>query len=479
MKIKKLIFQSNTIMVLLPLILLFIVGGTIISIFNEDYIDTRIKKVQLNKNVYEIQTIFNQINTPNTDWNKLDKEIATYGYQLYVTKDQKKIYSNLTNLELDYVNEMPKLKKGQSNAVYHWDYATIVHKEFDAMGHHYHVVSINISKHSFWTILKRGGLETIVGMYIVIGLVAILLIILFSQMFTKRLVKKVTIPITQLIAWEKRIEKGNLREPIEYQGIEEFEILCKTFNQMQKHLLEEKERNKKYEKNRTDMVSGISHDLRTPLTSVKGYIKGLLDGIATTPQKQEQYLTIAYKKAGDMDVLLQRLFDFSKLETGNMPVVKKSVAFDLFLKQFIEEMNDDLTTQHVTFSVIITDEKHFVSIDSVLFKRVLINVIENSLKYANHKHLEISFTLKKLNRLEVLEIKDNGKGVEEEKLTHLFEQFYRGDESRNKIEGNGLGLYTSKYIVEEHGGTISAENQDGLKIIITLPTVDLMRDEHV
>ncbi len=477
MKIKKLIFQSNTIMVLLPLILLFVVGGSIISIFNEDYIDTRIKKVQLNKNVYEIQTLFNQINTP-TDWRKLDQKVAQYGYQLYVTKDQNKVYSNLKDLEPDYVNHMPKLKKGQSHAVYHWDYATIVHKEFDAMGHHYHVISINISKHSFWTILKRGGLETIVGMYFVIGIVAILLIILFSQMFTKRLVKKVTLPITQLIAWEKRIEEGNLREPIVYQGIEEFEILCRTFNQMQSHLLEEKERNEKYEKNRTDMVSGISHDLRTPLTSVKGYIKGLLDGIANTPEKQQQYLSIAYKKAGDMDVLLQRLFDFSKLETGNMPFVKKPLAFDAFLKQFVEEMHDDLITQHVLVSVMITDEEHHVSIDALLIKRVLINVIENSLKYADNEHLEITFTLNKINRLEVLEIKDNGKGVEEDKLDHLFEQFYRGDESRNKIEGNGLGLYTSKYIIEEHGGTISAENKDGLSIIITLPSVDLMRDEH-
>lgn len=472
MKINKVIFQSNTLMVLLPLMLLFIVGGTLVSIFNKDYIDNRIDKVQLNKNVYEIQTIFNNMKTTNPDWQGISREFSKYGYHLYVAKDQKIIYSNLKNNESEYIEGLRKVKKGQLNAVYHWDYATIVRKGFDVNGRHYDLISINIKKKSFWTILDHGGLETIFGMYFIIGLVAMMIIIVISQMFTKRLVKKVTEPINHLIEAEKRIEAGNLREPIVYEGIEEFELLCGTFNQMQSHLLEERERNEKYKKARTDMISGISHDLRTPLTSVKGYIKGLLDGVAKTPEKQHQYLTIAYNKAGDMDVLLQRLFDFSNLETGNMPFVKKTLAFDLFLEQFVDEIRDDLANKQVKLAFFSTKEEHNVEIDTVLIKRVLINIIENSLKYAESEQLKITVTLSKINRLEVLEIKDNGKGVDEGKLSRLFEQFYRGDESRNsQNEGNGLGLYTSKYIIEEHGGTISAANQDGLNIIITLPTI--------
>ncbi|WP_397539859.1 ATP-binding protein [Rummeliibacillus pycnus] len=472
MKINKLIFRSNTIMVLLPLMLLFIVGGTLVSTFNEYYIDNRIEKVQLNKDVYKIQTMFNNMKTPNTDWDEISTDVSKYGYHLYVAKDQTKIYSNLNKHESSYIEDFPKIKKGQNNAVYHWDYATIVRKEFDSNRHHYDLIIINVKKNSFWTILEHGGFKMFLVMYFVIALVGIMIIILSSQLFTKRLVKKVKAPISQLMDGEKRIEAGNLHEPIVYQGIEEFEMLCSTFNQMQSHLLEERERNEKYEKARTDMISGISHDLRTPLTSVKGYIKGLLDGVAKTPEKQHQYLMIAYKKAGDMDLLLQRLFDFSKLETGNMPFVKKKLAFDLFLEQFVEEVRDDLAIQQVKVTLSLTNEEHNVAIDIVLIKRVLINLIENSLKYAENDHLQISFTLIKINRLEVLEIKDNGKGVDEAKLPHLFEQFYRGDESRNsKTEGNGLGLYTSKYIIEEHGGTISAANQDGLKIIITLPSI--------
>lgn len=480
MKIRKLIFQSNTIMVLIPLMLLFIVGGTLISTFNEDYIDNHIEKVQLNKDVYKVQTILNNMQASNINWENTSKQLSKYRYRLYVTKDRKKVYSNLKKHELGYISGLPTLEKTKNSALYHWDYATIVRKEFVSNGHRYDVVMIHVKKDSFWMYLQHDGFELFFVMYFVIGLIVIMVVILISQLFTKRLVKKVTNPIIELMKGEKRIEEGNLNEPIVYNGIEEFEMLCRTFNQMQNHLLEEKELNEKYEKARTDMISGISHDLRTPLTSVKGYIKGLLDGVAKTSEKQQQYLTIAYNKAGDMDILLQRLFEFSKLETGNMPFVKSSLAFDHFLKQFVEEVRDDLTNKQVIITLSTTDEDHYVAIDKVLMKRVLTNLIENSLKYAKNEQLQISLTLSKVNRLEVLEIQDNGKGVDSDKLPHLFEQFYRGDESRNsKIDGNGLGLYTAKYIVKELGGNISAENYNGLKIIITLPAISLEREENV
>lgn len=93
------------------------------------------------------------------------------------------------------------------------------------------------------------------------------------------------------------------------------ERVCDTFNTMQQHLGEEIEKSQKYEKARTEMGPGISHDLRTPLTSVKGYIKGMLDGVANTPEKQRQYLEISYRKSCDMEKLLQKQFFFSKLET--------------------------------------------------------------------------------------------------------------------------------------------------------------------
>ena len=120
-----------------------------------------------------------------------------------------------------------------------------------------------------------------------------------------------------------RIESGDLTQPVVYLRDDEFRNVCDSFNQMQRHLKEGMEQNAAYEKARTEMISGISHDLRTPLTSVKGYIKGLQDGVANTEEKRRQYLDIAYSCACDMEGLLAKLFYYSKLETGNMPFYKQ------------------------------------------------------------------------------------------------------------------------------------------------------------
>ena len=127
--------------------------------------------------------------------------------------------------------------------------------------------------------------------------------------------RQMTEPLHALADGAHRIEQGDLSQEIIYNGKDEFTAVCTAFNRMQRHILEERERNNAYEKARTDLVAGISHDLRTPLTSVKGYIKGLRDGVANTPEKEEQYLSIAYQKACYMDVLLQKALLF--FQTGN------------------------------------------------------------------------------------------------------------------------------------------------------------------
>jgi signal transduction histidine kinase len=230
------------------------------------------------------------------------------------------------------------------------------------------------------------------------------------------------------------------------------------------------EKNASYEKARTDMVSGISHDLRTPLTSVKGYIKGVQDGIANTPEKQEKYLDIAYKKACEMDVLLQKLFYFSKLETGNMPLYPVKVDFVKFMEEMIKENEEYYKEKNLEISLLVQNDNHYVKIDNEQMSRVIANIIENSIKYRIQEKLKVTMEVTGDNVGEILTITDNGAGVPKEKLPHLFEQFYRADEARNsKNKGNGLGLYIAKYIIEQHGGSISAKNSGGLSIRIVLP----------
>lgn len=121
------------------------------------------------------------------------------------------------------------------------------------------------------------------------GIICILVLLLISQIFTRNLEKNIMEPLDLLAQGADRIRHNDLTTEIRYVGDAEFEDVCITFNHMQEHILREQEKNRKYEKARTDMIAGISHDLRTPLTAIRGTIKGLMDGIAATPEMQEKF----------------------------------------------------------------------------------------------------------------------------------------------------------------------------------------------
>ncbi len=179
-------------------------------------------------------------------------------------------------------------------------------------------------------------------LFISVGAGAIILILLLSNIFTQIMLKEIMKPAEILISAAKRIDMQNLDEPIDYSGNDEFKEVCDVFDDMQLHLKEGIEKNLAYEKARTTMITDISHDLRTPLTSVKGFLKGMLDGVASTPEKQKMYMEIAYKKACSMDVLLDKLFYFSKLETKNMPMYLMTVDLKSYLSEYCEALSPEL-----------------------------------------------------------------------------------------------------------------------------------------
>lgn len=179
-------------------------------------------------------------------------------------------------------------------------------------------------------------------LFISVGAGAIIIILLLSNIFTQIMLKEIMKPAEILISAAKRIDMQNLDEPIDYSGNDEFKEVCDVFDYMQLHLKEGIEKNLAYEKARTIMITDISHDLRTPLTSVKGFLKGMLDGVASTPEKQKIYMEIAYKKACSMDVLLDKLFYFSKLETKNMPMYLMNVDLKSYLSEYCEALSPEL-----------------------------------------------------------------------------------------------------------------------------------------
>jgi len=301
------------------------------------------------------------------------------------------------------------------------------------------------------------------------GILCIIVLVLISQLFTKNLTDHIMEPLDALAEGAKRIKENDLTQDIAYTGELEFENICAVFNDMQESILAEQEKNRKYEKARTDMIAGISHDLRTPLTAMRGTVKGLMDGVASTPEQQKKFLQAAYRRTGDMDMLLNQLLYLSRMETGNMPISMQTIEIGAFLKSYVRGKQEVIETGKEEITADTKEITAGVLIDPEQFQRVLDNLVENSRKYSETIPLRMKIKLEKTPKGVSICFQDNGVGVPEEKLPYIFEEFYRGDESRNKKEGNGLGLYIVKYLMEAMGGSVRAENADGLAVYLELP----------
>lgn len=474
MTIRKRLSRTNTRILLLALLALLVIGSLVIEIFERTYLDEIINYVKLQDQTVEIMDFLDDYEFEEDQVEELYQEIKAQGLQAHIKRGEEVLYSDFTKQQLKEMEHLEVYVTPEAPAdVFVWKRATMIFKEYEGEdGAVYQVTALHNHYNARQIQSDRSVVRWLIPVFISIGILAIFVIVGISRYFRQKLENEIMEPIDKLIDAANRVEEGNFEEQVEYKGDEEFERLCNTFNTMQLSLKEGIDRAEAYDQARTEMIAGMSHDLKTPLTSIKGYIKGLKDGVANTPQKQEQYLNIAYQKACAMEVLLQKLFYFAKLETGNMPIYPVKTDLGKFLGDMIAENERDLHEKHADIIYLAPQEKMMVEIDHDQMKRVLHNIIENSLKYRSREHVLIQINLILKEDTVILKITDDGEGVPEEKLPHLFEQFYRGDETRNsRTDGDGLGLYIAKRIVEQHGGWIYASNQGGFCVTIILPLI--------
>lgn len=472
MTIKRRIFISNTAIVLISLLLLFGIFGGIFGIFGNEYTRGVESQTGLSDNTYEIQTMLLEEQSGNETWDTIALKAEEYGFTIHVAdENDNEQFSNISRSEMECVDHLKAAELAQGEVkLYYIGGATAAKAVFVRESQSFKVYAIHSELHQFMWGMNGGMFETFIIVFVITGLLAIAGLLLLSQIFTRMLVKKIMKPVEVLEKAAKRINDGELDTPILYEKQDEFQPVCNTFNHMQAHLKEGMEKNAAYEKARTEMVSGISHDLRTPLTAVKGFLKGILDGVANTPEKQRQYVKVSYQKACEMDILLQKLFFFSKLETGNMPFVIQRVDLGCWMESYVSDKEEEGLAKGYSIGLINDTQECSVKIDVEQMKRVFDNLIENSIKYAETPELHISLQIRKAASKVRIIVSDNGKGLDAEKLSHVFEQFYRGDESRDtKKEGSGLGLYVCQYIVKEHDGVIKAYSKDGFQVEIELP----------
>ena len=222
------------------------------------------------------------------------------------------------------------------------------------------------------------------------------------------------------------------------------------------------------------LLAGISHDLRTPITSIKGYLEGIESGIASTPEMKESFFQGIKKKTDNMEQIIERLFMFSKLDMDEFLLTLSRVD----ILQAITDMVEELTEEYKDKGLIITIDDNFkncfVSADTIFFCNALINILENSVTYKTKEIGRMRISAKLTDDFILIRFADDGPGVNPEMLPYLFNAFYRTDPSRHK-NGTGLGLAICAKIIERSGGTIYAENCNlsGLAIVIKLPICHL------
>ncbi|MCI9576786.1 MAG: HAMP domain-containing histidine kinase [Clostridiales bacterium] len=319
------------------------------------------------------------------------------------------------------------------------------------------------------------------GVVLIFG-VAVIIIILTGLFLTRKLSKSVLGPLEKLRCGAIQIKEGNYNYEIGPMPQDEFGDVCRDFDEMRKRLQKSVQLQEKYETSRKELIAGISHDLSTPLTSIKGYVSGLLDGVANTPEKQTHYLQTIYRTACGMDQLVDSLFLFSKLDMGSIEFHFETVELGGYFQDYCGETAPRLELQDTSITFQHAPGIYLASLDRMQFGRAVSNLVENSIKYKrNQIPCQITITLEQADRQHLrIRFADNGRGIHPEDAPKIFDSFYRTDPARSQaIKGSGLGLAITKQIIEKLGGSISAEGipDQGMTVTVTLPAVE-QEDKH-
>lgn len=328
-----------------------------------------------------------------------------------------------------------------------------------------------------YTIYLTGGyyntrsyadLKTAVVLAAILILFTIFASILFTNRFlTKFVWKRIEEPLDILVNGVHELRDGNLDYRITYERQDEFLPVCQDFNEMAGRLKEMVQRIQQQERSRKELIAGISHDIRTPLTSIQAYVEGLLDGIAKTPEAERRYLETIKTKAKDLDHIVSQLFLFSKMELGEYPKDLRELRLNEVMEDIVLPRQEEYRQKGLSITMDL--EEVSLKADPVQFQRITTNILENSLKYKVKEQGNLQISLHRKESGFYLSFADDGPGIPEESLPHLFEVFYRSDPSRqNPHQGSGLGLAIVAAAAEQMGGSIRAlpSRMGGLEIQI-------------
>lgn len=323
----------------------------------------------------------------------------------------------------------------------------------------------------FYLIMRLTQLKLPIFLLVIVSTIFILKE-LSTLIFSVQMRKRIMEPLGKLKVGVDEISKGHYGYQVEEDNINMVGDLIDSFNKMSRELKEASDLKDKYETNRKELIAGISHDLKTPITSIIGYVDAIQTGVATTKEKQNTYLSIIEANAKYTDRLINDLFMFSKLDINQMKYEFVSLPIAEFLRDVVIEKQFELEEKGITvaYEIDISDQL-MLPIDGKMVYRILSNILSNAVKYGDQEKPEIYIQAsQETDGIKVM-ITDNGPGIPANELKQIFDVFYRGDSARNKeIGGTGLGLAITKQLVEAHGGSINAFSKmgSGTTIVFTL-----------
>ncbi|HZG76951.1 MAG TPA: HAMP domain-containing sensor histidine kinase [Paenibacillus sp.] len=301
--------------------------------------------------------------------------------------------------------------------------------------------------------------------------VFILTFLLLNFWVSYRFARDVIEPVSRLKDAAARIREGDLNVSIAEEGDGEVRELCRSLELMRIKLKESVSMQRKYDDNRSFLVSSISHDLKTPVTSILGYVDGILDGVARTPEKTKAYLETARSKAMLVNAMIDDLLLYSKLDLNQLPYHLERTNLERYFEDCVSDHRYEFERAGMRLTLRSElEEAVFVRIDRERMQRVVQNIFDNAMKYMKKDEGEATVLLRATGASAIVEIRDNGQGIPEEDVPRIFERFYRADPSRKSAEGSGLGLAIARQIVEGQDGKIWARSGvgEGTRVMISL-----------
>ncbi|MGN0486886.1 MAG: ATP-binding protein [Acutalibacteraceae bacterium] len=305
---------------------------------------------------------------------------------------------------------------------------------------------------------------------IVISAVVIVIGIVFSIYFTNRFLirfifKRIENPLDELAHGVHEISTGNLDYRIVYNKNDEFKPICDAFNDMAVRLKRSVEMTRKNEENRKRLLLNISHDLRSPLTSIQVCVEGILDGVASDTQKERKYLEIIKRKAVDIDRMVSQIFEYSKLDAENSQLETELTDLLGETQDIVNAISEEYEKRGL--DIFVSGSSAYAMIDTDLYCRIVTNLLDNSAKYKEKDSAHIVIRVEKSQGYAHVIFADDGPGVDESELTKIFDVFYRSDKARiNPGNGSGIGLAFVKSAVENMNGSVKAYNNGGLTVEI-------------